>query len=146
MNCLILSSFLYSSEKKSSIKFKNDINNAKINFLYNNCLIRFDYDMKISEFFQNDNNPKIIIDVPGNLIGKKIKVTFKTNHDSIQEIFTHTGKTIENLIMTNSIILFKNSSFIAIISDLPLNKNKYSSSLLVLKVISINLSIKFSES
>ena len=100
--------FLFNSKCDISIIKNEFLNNLidfdykddKIQFLYNNSLIRFDYDMKISEFFQNDNNPKIIIDDPDNFIGKKIQVTFKSNHDCIQEIFIHTGTTIGNLIKT----------------------------------------------
>ena len=68
--------------------------------MYNNHNINFDDITIIEDFFKNDDNPKIFINDPNNLIGKKIKVTFKINNAYTQEIITITEKTIGNLLKT----------------------------------------------
>ena len=72
----------------------------QIKFLYNNHNINFDDITIIEDFFKNDDNPKIFINDPNNLICKKIKVTFKINNAYTQEIITITEKTIGNLLKT----------------------------------------------
>ena len=72
----------------------------QIKFLYNNHNINFDDITIIEDFFKNDDNPKIFINDPNNLIGKKIKVTFKINNAYTKEIITITEKTIGNLLKT----------------------------------------------
>jgi len=52
----------------------------------------------IGYFFQNDNNPIIIVNDPYNLIGKKVQITFKTNHGYKEKIICYSGKTIGNLL------------------------------------------------
>ena len=75
--------------------------NDQIKFLYKNHEIK-SYDKSkienINHLFKKDDNPKIIIDDPNNVIGKKLKVTFKINNADSQEIITHTKDIIGNLI------------------------------------------------
>ena len=73
----------------------------QIKFSYNNHYSNFnDINIiwNIEDFFNYDDNPKIFIDDPKNLIGKKLKVTFKINNAYNKEIITHSKKTIGNLL------------------------------------------------
>ena len=73
--------------------------NTQIKFFYNRYQIKLnEHSISIGHFFKNENNPKIIVKDPNNLIGKKIKINFKTNHGYKLEIISNAEKTIGNLI------------------------------------------------
>ena len=75
-------------------------NNKFNNFKYNGRKIKFDnnYSTTIGDLFRYDNNPIITVNDSNNLIGKKIKIIFKTNHGYKQEIICHSETTIGNLL------------------------------------------------
>ena len=67
----------------------------RIQFLYNGYEINLNIPFStIGNFFKNDYYPKIIVNNSNNLINKKIKITFKTNHGYKHEIICFGGKTI----------------------------------------------------
>ena len=65
--------------------------NTRIQFLYNKHQIKFEGNITIGDYFKNKDSPKIIVNDPDNLIGKKIRITFKTNHGYKHEIYYNTG-------------------------------------------------------
>ena len=79
--------FLYKGQKiikePESFNFINELNNTTI-----------------GELFKNENNPIIIVNDKNNVIGKKIKINFETNHGYKHEIIIHNKKTIIELLLS----------------------------------------------
>ena len=71
-----------------------------LKFLYKNYNIKFDDKKTIEDLFKNDDKPEIFIQDPKNIIGKKIKITFKINNAYTKEIISQTENTIGYLIRT----------------------------------------------
>ena len=72
----------------------------RFKFLYNKKYLKIDYsnNITLSNLFKNDSNPMVFVNDKNNLIGKKIKVNFETNHGYKHELNINSGYLIGNLL------------------------------------------------
>ena len=95
----IFNSKSYFSEIKDNIYDELGKGSMIDQYLYKGQQIIFEYINKtIGEFFNNDDRPIVFVNDINNVIGKKIKVNFETNHGYKHEIIINNRKLIEELL------------------------------------------------